>query len=135
VNKDFWIELLGLVAFGLLLVALLRAQAPKLPECHGTRDKDHPCNCLQHTRSVQQAAYVLCEHMSGKAQRDCEADIPMHCDLIERYGNWHTNEAGEHDSAMPGQCRSACVRAHCKCDSIFDGSVCHIAHDPKNDPK
>jgi hypothetical protein len=115
-------------------------RAPVIPECHGPASKDHPCNCMEHTNQAANAIFETCmaEH---KGEKDiiitCSSKAPMHCDAIEHYGNWGerdpiTSEYNHVANPMPGQCSSACRKAHCKCDG--DGPVCHLMHNPKTDP-
>jgi len=101
--------------------------AAKTPECHGPKDKEHPCACM--AKSNERANAMLAECLTRRqGQKDaairCAGEIPMHCAMVETYGNWSTNEAGEHDTPMPGQCGAACRKAKCRCDS--DGPTCYF---------
>lgn len=119
-----------------LLAVTLAAQTPAtMHECGLGKDKAHPCHCVEHTSKVQVDWIDECKR-SGKPETKCWQEMPVevrdHCAVIEHYGNWHQNEAGQHDSPMPMQCTSACLRSHCFCQ---DGPTCHIMHEPEEQPK
>jgi hypothetical protein len=123
-----------------ICVAALVAQEarPMLPACGLGGNQDHPCHCMRHTEEVQNAAMRDClgealkdpKAEYGNALKACAPQIPDHCSIVERYGNWSTDENGEHDKPMQNQCRRACTRSHCKCD---DGPTCHFAHTLEED--
>ena len=125
--------LLSLAFFAAL--STLPGQATKIRSCglHG----DHPCHCINHVEKVQKEAMDACllahiEDRPTDAIIECLKQRPLHCTIVEHYGNWMggTDEEGNHLNPMPEQCTMACSRAHCKCS---DGPTCHFAHSPEED--
>jgi hypothetical protein len=123
-------------AFAVLALSLLGQSGAMLEACH-MGDKAHPCSCTKHTEQVQNEYLSACllsrppGEKRGDSQAACFASMATHCQIIERYGDWHKNEAGEHDQMMPNQCLRACTRSHCRCNP--DSEICHIAHDARED--
>jgi hypothetical protein len=130
----YYIMLKRIVLFTLVASVIL-AQKPRpenakreaMDSCGPGRHKDHPCHCIAHTEQAQSQMMEQCRarNSGAKELEACLRQIPDHCTLIERYGNW-SNEA----DPMPGQCTMACKKGHCDCD---EGPRCHIGHNPEDD--
>ncbi len=110
--------------------------SPKMREC-GPNLGGHPCQCILHVQEVQAKHMNDCLRERLKENnppvddaKACIVSMPDHCSIVEHYGNWDTDEQGEHVSPMPKQCTGACTKAHCLCS---DGPVCHFAHSPQDD--
>ncbi len=133
-TRTTWISLF---LFAALLFAQGKGGKATMPEC-GMGDKDHPCKCMIHTEEVQQKYLSDCkaEKLSdpkakfGRVAKECLATMPDHCSIVEHYGNWATDDQGNHTNPMPMQCTKSCTRSHCKC---ADGPTCHFAHSPSED--
>jgi len=111
----------------------MSAQTPSIRACgiKGSRE----CQCIKHVEKVQEEHMDACmasapESSIREARQRCMKEMPLHCGIVEHYGNWSTDESGEHNAPMPQQCTSACRLGHCHC---ADGPTCHFAHSPEQD--
>jgi hypothetical protein len=132
----------------MVCAALLAQQtkpAQQVASCGRGENKSHPCKCMQHWSDVQNAYVAACQGKNMSVERlvACIRDEPEnvrdHCAAVESYGNWHMNDKGEHDTPMPNQCSSACMRRDCRC---ADGAqhpgpdsktVCHFGRSYEED--